>query len=230
MPSAAESFLLGLLHGPAELLPVSSSAHAALALRARGLEPSKELEVALHAGTLLAIGPVRPSRLLAAATLPPALAGVLLERPIERRLGGPRTVAAGLVAGGIAMALADRREGTRTSLRAAEGWWLGLAQATALWPGVSRLGATLTAARLLRLDREAAYATAMDASVPVVAGAVALKGVRVVTEGHDARPLAAAAAGSFLSARLARRFVRAPRLWPFAVYRAALACTVLSRA
>src|SRR4051812_14888336 len=144
MPSPASALALGLLHGPAELLPVSSSAHAALALRALGEEPSKELEVALHAGTLLALGPVRPSLFVLAATLPPAAAAALLEEPIEQRLGGPRTVAAGLVVGGIAMAVADRRQGRRTQTRASEGWWYGLAQAAALWPGVSRLGATLT--------------------------------------------------------------------------------------
>ena len=238
MPSPAESLVLGLLHGPAELLPVSSSAHAALAVRALGEEPSKELEVALHAGTLLALGPVRPSLFILAATLPPAAAAALLERPIEQRLGGPRTVAAGLVAGGIAMALADRRGGTRETLRASEGWWYGLAQCAALWPGVSRLGATLTAGRLLGLTRPAAYETATHVSVPIVAGAVALKGVRVAARlrGGDTSglgSLAAAVVGSAVSTRVARRLIppsSAPRLWPFAVYRAALACTVLSRA
>jgi undecaprenyl-diphosphatase len=200
MPSAPDAFLLGLLHGPAELLPVSSSAHVALALRARGEAPSKDLEVALHAGTLLALGPVRPSRFLVAATLPPAAAGLLLERPIEQRLGGPRTVAAGLLLGGLAMAAADasapRGVGRvvasgapqldQPSVRA--GWWLGLAQAAALWPGVSRLGATLTAARVLGLGREDARRVATEAGIPVLAGATVLKGARLVQTPRRRRP------------------------------------------
>ena len=87
----ARAFALGLLHGPAELLPVSSSAHAGLLLQDLEPERRKELEVALHAGTLAVLGLPRPRAWLVAATLPPALAGFLLERPIEQRLGTPRT-------------------------------------------------------------------------------------------------------------------------------------------
>src|SRR5688572_2818834 len=99
---------LGLLHGPAELLPVSSSAHAALLLADVAPERRKEIEVALHAGTLLALGPPAPAPWLLVSTAVPALAGLAFERPIEQRLGTPATIAAGLVAGGVAMALADR--------------------------------------------------------------------------------------------------------------------------
>src|SRR5687768_8865485 len=102
----ARAFALGLLHGPAELLPVSSSAHAGLVLQDLPPDRRKELEVALHAGTLAVLGLPRPSAWLAAATIPPALAGFLFEQQIEERLG-PRSMALGLVAGGIAMTLAD---------------------------------------------------------------------------------------------------------------------------
>src|SRR5215212_4837243 len=85
-------------------------------------EARKSFEVALHAGTaaalLLGQRRVVASELrrldsrralaLALSMAPPAIAGYALERPIERRLGGPRTIAAGLVAGSIAMLLADR--------------------------------------------------------------------------------------------------------------------------
>ena len=115
----AETIALGLLQGPAELLPVSSSAHVGLLPWALGWRHAalpgaerKEVEVALHAGTALALALVERRRprwaLLAAATVPPALAGLLLERPIEARLGTPPTIAAGLLAGSVAMVLADR--------------------------------------------------------------------------------------------------------------------------
>src|SRR5436190_3098302 len=151
----ADAIATGLLQGPAELLPISSSAHVALVLDRSGLSGAerKEAEVALHAGTALALALLDRRRLrwglLIAATAPPALAGLAFERPIETRLGTPRTIAAGLVVGSVAMVLADRAPERRTVEQAgvADGAWLGAAQALALIPGVSPSGATRAAAR-----------------------------------------------------------------------------------
>ncbi|HEX2087051.1 MAG TPA: hypothetical protein VHF89_15330, partial [Solirubrobacteraceae bacterium] len=115
----SRALALGLLHGPAELLPVSSSAHAALLLQDLEPDARKEAEVALHAGTLLALGPPRPRPWLALATAPPALAGLVLERPIERRLGTRRSIAIGLVAGAAAMVAADVAAARRQGIGAA---------------------------------------------------------------------------------------------------------------
>ena len=125
---------LGLLQGPTELLPVSSSAHTTLIPWLAGwpyadLDPElrKSFEVALHAGAAAALAiDMRTELIEAARTLdrhraaaialslaPPALAGYVLERPIERHLGGPRSIAVGLIAGAAAMALADLRPGRR---------------------------------------------------------------------------------------------------------------------
>ena len=228
MPLAARALALGLLHGPAELLPVSSSAHAALLLQDVEPERRKELEVALHAGTLLALGPPRPALWLALATAPPALAGLALERPIERRLGTPRTLAAGLVAGAVAMALADRaRERRGGPPGARDALWLGVAQAVALVPGVSRHGAALSALRARGFRRDAAHAISREAARPVLLGAAVLKGVRIARRRELDPALPAAAAASAVSTALAarllgRRGLRAP-LWPYGVYRLALA-------
>jgi undecaprenyl-diphosphatase len=129
-PSLCQTLALGLLQGPTELLPVSSSAHTALIPWLTGwsytrLNPElrKSLEVALHAGAGAALAIDMRTELIQAARMldrrriavialslaPPVLAGYALERPIERRLGGPCSVAGGLIAGGVAMALADRR-------------------------------------------------------------------------------------------------------------------------
>jgi undecaprenyl-diphosphatase len=248
----ASAFALGLLHGPAELLPVSSSAHAALLLQ--DVEPArrKELEVALHAGTLAALGLPRPWLWLAVATAPAAVAGLLFERPIEERLGTPRGIAAGLVLGGVAMAAADARGQTPCTAAAepqappstpdfssdARGQTLcmrdavvlGLAQAAALVPGVSRHGAALTALRARGFAREEAHLISREASKPVLFGAAVLKGARVLRHREGLGALAAAAAGSAVSTFAARRALdrrglRAP-LWPFALYRSALAASV----
>ncbi len=208
-----EALALGLLHGPSELVPVSSSGHAAALPWLLGWEVAgwdgarrKELEVALHAGSAGALLLVaRPARtrpaLLAAALLPPALAGLALERRIEERLGTPVTLAAGLLAGGAAIVLADgapeRRRAEHADL--IDGLALGLGQAAALVPGVSRSGATLAAARARGFTRPDASRLSWEVALPVLVGATALKATRV------AQAAAARRAGGRARGRRARR-------------------------
>src|SRR5262249_38850780 len=161
-----EALVLGTLHGPAELLPISSSGHITLIPWLLGwdycdvdAEVRKAFEVALHAGTAAALlitlrtevsdamrgMSLRIAELIALSFVPPAIVGYTLERPIERRLGTPGTIALGLVAGSVVMAKADRTPQERTSHEAGpvDALCLGVAQACALLPGVSRNGATL---------------------------------------------------------------------------------------
>jgi undecaprenyl-diphosphatase len=250
--------ILGLAQGPAELLPVSSSAHTAAIPLLAGwrhgeldAELRKSLEVAVHAGAGLALALAMRAELaaearaldrsravvLALSLLPVAIAGVAFERPIERRLGGPRTIAAGLCCGAVAMALADARPERRRRRDAGpvDGLALGLAQAAALIPGVSRNGAALTAARARGFARADAEQLSWHAALPVILGASALKGLRLGrrgASGEEAAALlmgAASAFGSTLaSTRLLRRTGR--RLLPYSVYRVALAALLVRRA
>jgi undecaprenyl-diphosphatase len=240
----AEVVALGLLQGPAELLPVSSSGHVAALSSLRGAA-RKEVEVALHAGTavalLIALRRELAALRLAVAALalaPPVLVGWAGERWIETRLGGPRSVAAGLAAGSVALVLADRRPGSRLEEDAGplDGLVLGVAQACALMPGVSRLGATLAAARALGFARGDALRLARAVGVPVLVGAASLKGLRLVQRGISAREAvtlaggAAAAFGATLAALpLARRLERERPLAPWAAYRCVLAGVLLVR-
>jgi len=239
-----EALALGLLHGPAELVPVSSSGHVAALPWLLGWEIAdwdgerrKELEVALHAGTALALllvarpEHVRPG-LLAAAVLPPAVAGLALERRIEQRLGTPATLAAGLLAGGLALVLADRTPVTRRAAEAGarDGAWLGLAQAAALIPGVSRSGATLAAARFLGFSRADASRLSWEVALPVLLGASGLKALRLRgSAGSD--PVYVGAAAALLSTLGTAGTIgierRAP-LWPWAAWRAVLAAAILA--
>jgi undecaprenyl-diphosphatase len=241
-----EAVALGLLHGPVELVPVSSSGHVAALPWLLGWEIAgwdgarrKELEVALHggsAGALLLVA--RPQRvrplLLAAAFLPPAVAGLTLERRIEQRLGTPPTLAAGLLAGGVALMLADRARGTRSAhdARGADALALGLAQAAALIPGVSRNGATLAAARARGFARADASRLSWEVALPVLIGANALKGVRVAQAGVSGRvrPLVLGAAAAFASTLATARAIGIERnspLWLWALWRAGLAGAIL---
>ena len=198
--------MLGALHGPAELLPISSSGHIALLPWLLGwdyneadAELRKAFEVALHAGTAAALLitlrtevsdamrdiSLRIAELIALSFVPPAIVGYTLERPIERRLGTPGTIALGLVLGSVAMARADRTPQTRTSHDAGliDALCLGLAQACALLPGVSRNGATLAAARRRGFTREDANKLSRHVALPVIAGATLLKTVRLARRG-----------------------------------------------
>ena len=254
-----QALLLGALHGPVELIPVSSSGHLTLIPWLLGWDRlvgdpqlGKCFEVALHAGTAAALGLAlrdevidtiramtpRRAAAIAVATLPAAIAGFTLESPIERRLGTPATIAAGLITGSVAMLWADRAPQARRCADAglADALWLGIAQACALVPGVSRHGATLVAARRRRFERAAADRLSRHAALPVIGGAALLKTLRLARRGLPAGAAApfalgtAAAFGSTLASAAAVRRMRRDRpLAPYAVYRLALAGVVLSR-
>jgi undecaprenyl-diphosphatase len=249
--SLERAVALGLVHGPAEALPVSSSGHTTLVPWLRGwdweeLDPAvrKRFEVALHAGSLaaLAIGARgelaglyrggRLARVVLPAIVPAALAGVLGQEAIERRLGRPTQIAAGLLGGGAAMALADRIGGHERRLAdagALDGLLLGLAQAVALVPGVSRSGAARTVARARGFHPEDADRLARAVGLPVTAGAVAWKAREL--RSADRGELRALAAGALASGvtTAASSALRARSLLPYAAYRAALAGLVLRR-
>jgi len=256
-----DALALGLLHGPAELLPVSSSGHMTLVPWLLGrpyatvLDPElrKAFEVALHAGTAAAllvalrdeVGDAargldaRRITLLIGSFLPPAVAGFTLERPIERRLGTPRTIAVGLLLGSAAMAAADLLGPTgraRDDATATDALLLGLAQACALVPGASRNGMTLAAARARGFDREDANVLSRHVALPIIVGASALKGTRLARRGLPAGMAARFGVGvvaSFVSTlasvRLIRQVERDRSLVPYAVYRSLLAAVVLRR-
>jgi len=253
---------LGLAQGPTELLPVSSSAHTTLIPLLLDWpysrledEQRKSFEVALHAGAGVALAldmrrelldaarGLRPKRLavIALSLAPAALTGFFLRGPIERRLGGPRAIAGGLVLGGVAMAAAERGQGpeerSERDAGLADGVALGAAQALALAPGISRYGATLAAARARGFSPQAAQTLSWHAALPVMLGASALEAGRLAQAGAPARtatPLAAGAGAAFASTWLSARLLRRPRralrsLLPWSLYRLLLAVLVLRR-
>jgi undecaprenyl-diphosphatase len=255
----SRAIVLGMVQGPTELLPVSSSAHLNLIPWLLGWSPEdgdEDLDqafgVALHAGAAAALlvgqreviaeelrsFDGRKAAVLALSFLPAALCGVLLERRIERHLGGPVSTAAGLVAGSAAMVAADRTPQHRDRGRAtpADGLALGFAQAAALAPGISRNGATLTAARWRGFTRQHANMLSRTVALPVIVGAAVVKAARLRGRRLPAEQRAGFAAGtaaSFASTLASQALIsvveRDSALWPYAAYRAGLAGVVLGR-
>ena len=256
---AKRAIALGIVQGPAELLPVSSSAHIVLIPWFAGWdwdavdpEVRKSFEVALHAGAAAALlvgqrkliaeelraFDARGAVVLALSFLPAAVVGYRFERSIERRLGGPRTTAYGLLAGAAAMLAGDTRpqQRGRGEAGAKDGLALGVAQAAALAPGVSRNGITLAAARWRRFSRDQANLLSRTIALPIIVGATALKGVRLSHRGVPTElrhSMAIGVTASFASTLASQRLIglveRDRALWPYAAYRGALAAAVLAK-
>jgi undecaprenyl-diphosphatase len=231
---ARRALALGLVQGPTELLPVSSSAHIVLIPWLSGwdwgsidAEMRKSFEIALHAGAAgaLLIGQrqliaeelrefdLRGATVLVLSFLPAAFVGYKLERPIERRLGGPRATAYGLLAGAAAMFFSDLRPQLRGrgEAGAVDGVALGVAQAAALAPGVSRNGITLAAARWRRFSRDQANLLSRTIALPIIVGAAGLKGARLRRRGLSPqlrRSMAIGGVASFISTLASQRLIR----------------------
>jgi undecaprenyl-diphosphatase len=249
--SLRRALALGLAHGPTEALPVSSSGHTALLpwfadWHWDELDPAvrKRFEVALHAGSLLGLALVlrgelggvwagrRLVRVVLPAVVPAAIAGVLWQEQIERRAGRPASIAGGLLSGGVGMAIADRLGGRERGLDDAgvlDGLLLGMAQAVALVPGVSRSGAARTVARARGFEPGAADQLSQAVGLPVTAGAVLWKAREL--RHADRRELEALGVGALAAcaATAASASLRTRSLLPYAAYRGALAVGVLRR-
>jgi undecaprenyl-diphosphatase len=216
--SELEALLLGVVQGLTEFLPISSSGHLILVPWLQDYtflqdheSFNKTFDVALHAGTLVAVlayfhvelreavaGFVRSVRrraiedpgerlawVLVIGTIPAVIAGGLGEDWIDENLGEPWMIAILLIVFGLVLGFADRLPQRRSfySVRLRDGLYVGLAQVLALAPGVSRSGVTITAGRFLSLDRDAAARVSFLLLAPVTAGAVAYKAYEAVREG-----------------------------------------------
>ena len=123
---------------------------------------------------------------LVVGTIPAVIVGATLESFIEDELGQPWLIAVMLVVFGVVLYAVDRIASSRRhldELGVRDGLVLGVAQALALQPGVSRSGVTMTAARVLTFDRETAARFSFLLSLPVIAGAVLYKGLDLAGDG-----------------------------------------------
>ena len=171
------------------------------------------------------------------ATIPAAVVGLAAEDAITEHLGEAWQIAIFLALFGVVLGWADRQPERQAmgdlGLRAAVG--MGLAQCLALMPGVSRSGITISAGRLLGLDRDSAARFSFLLLVPTVLGAVLLKGIKDVLLGELPRgstgpfvvgTLAAAGSGLIaISALLG--YVRRHDYSIFVVYRLLVVAIVL---
>lgn len=195
--SIIESIILGLVQGLTEFIPVSSSGHLVLAQRLMGQSADHLLIETLDIGTVLALIIYFWPRLMALArevfiernfrllrniiitALPAGIVGLLLSNAIDDSsfLGLPAVVATALIIVGIVMIMLERLPklssvSTGEALTAGRALVIGLAQAFALIPGVSRSGSTIVAGRLMGLNAQKAAEFSFLVSIPIMLGLI----------------------------------------------------------
>jgi len=244
--------ILGVVQGLTEFLPVSSSGHLVLAQRVLHLEsPGTLLEATLHLGTLIAVlflfrrDIVRLLRVLftggedrrqvgrlAIATVPIALVGFLSQAQIERAFSSALLVGVCLLVTAGVLLLADRasRNARRSNVRLFDAVLIGLAQAAALLPGISRSGVTIGIGLLLGVHGVAAARFSFLLAVPAILGAGGYKlvvalGEPTVVEATWAELLLGAAAAALVGVLAIKGLlavIAGGRLKIFGVYCAAV--------
>jgi undecaprenyl-diphosphatase len=256
--------VLGVVQGLTEFLPVSSSAHLILARAFFGWDSGRfglPFDVACHVGTLLAVvvffradvvklvaaapGALsgrdgeyeRLGRLIIAGTIPIVIVGGLFADLIETRLRSPLVVAVTLTIGGIGLLLAERigrKAREARSLGYGEAFLIGVAQASALAPGISRSGATLTLAMLLDVQRASAARFVFLMSLPAIVAAAAKETLDLSEVGMAAVPVTLLAVGlvtsaivGYLTVKFFMRYLAGHSLAVFAYYRFALAAVTV---
>jgi undecaprenyl-diphosphatase len=255
-----QAILLGLVQGLGEFLPISSSGHLIVVPWLLGW-PDRGLafDVALHLGTLLAVVAAfagdwrlllgsgvrcllrgRPFEEMEARTLwrlglasvPGAVAGLLLDDWAETRFRAPLLVAFDMALLGLVLLVADGRAGDapRGEVGTRDALLIGIAQAAAIVPGVSRSGATISAALFLGFPRAEAARFSFLLATPITLGAALVKVPKLLAAGGGGGALlwgmATAAVSGFLAIRFLLRLVRTRDYRPFVFYRFAFAALV----
>jgi undecaprenyl-diphosphatase len=204
--NAFQGFVLGLVQGLTEFLPVSSSGHLVLFQRLFGLSAGMlSFDIAVHLATLAAVIAIfrkevwqmirhptsRLTLLVIVGTIPTAIIGVALKEPIESLFESGRTLGLEFIATGLALVAAEAVAKRRTSAKRLEetryvdAAIVGTAQGIAILPAVSRSGLTLAGALACGIEREFALKFSFLLSIPPILGAGLL----------DAKDLAEAGTG-----------------------------------
>ena len=252
-----QAFILGLAQGLGEFLPISSSAHLILIpWLFKWPDPGLTFDVALHIGTLLAVvaffwkdwlkliqhgfsrGLKSPEGrmfwFIVIASIPGAIVGALLEQQAETTFRSPLIIAGTLLFLGILLYLADRHGAKRQpgeTISFGQSFAIGLSQALAIIPGVSRSGITIASGLFAGLTREDAARFSFLLSTPIIAGAGILK-LRHLTAAAFTAPFITgfitAALVGFLVIGFLLRWLRRKSFLPFVWYRIFVAAAVIT--
>ena len=256
MFSVFQAIVLGIVQGLTEFLPVSSSAHLILIpwLLKWQEDPGLAFDVVLHLGTLLALivfywrewlemamSLVNGDRvrrrllfLLIVASVPGAIIGLLLEKQAETTFRSPVLIAVTLATLGVILWAADAfgsKKRKLGDLSFVDALLIGLSQALAIIPGVSRSGSTITTARILGIERADAANFSFLMATPIIAGAGLHEAHKAFHAGLTPQLVwgfAASAVFGLIAIVWLLSYVRTHTYRPFAIYRIALAAIVVA--
>ena len=225
MHDTIKIFILAVLQGITEFLPVSSSGHLALACKILGLEsPGASLEIFLHAGTLLAIlifyrkkigglvaGVLKLRRIalieagiILLSAVPAGILYVLAGDKLEAAYDAPRAIGAALCVTGVILIAGRFAAGMNSAKTPVVGPFrsllIGMAQAVAMLPGISRSGTTISAARMLGVEASAAAEFSFIMSIPVLGGATLLGAIKAAGGSSSGVPVSGMLFGAAVSA------------------------------
>lgn len=203
MTNVLHAIILGIVQGLTELLPISSSAHLYALPLLFNWEAIGDFDVALHAGTLLAIGIFffkdwinlivggykkvvkkedsfegKMFWYIVLATIPGGIIGFILDKYCEGILTNPYVIGCALILMGIILYVVDKKEKNNTdyeNMTLKQTFVIGFSQALAFIPGVSRSGITMTTGRLMGVKREAVAKYSFMLSAPIVLAATIFK-------------------------------------------------------
>lgn len=198
-----QALILGIIQGLTELLPISSSAHLTIIPMIFKWSVPEAFDVALHFGTLLAIiifffkdwlelikggynYAIKKEKTtqgkmfwyIVLATIPGGVIGYILDHFCEDYLKNPIIIAIALIVMGIILYIVDKKAKSKVKyedMNLKQTFLIGLSQALAFIPGVSRSGVTITTARAMEITREAAAKYTFLLSTPIVFAATVLK-------------------------------------------------------
>ena len=196
------------------------------------------LRAALHSIRVRAVDSVdaRLAWLLLLSAIPGAIAGAALESTIEKELGDPILIGINAIVFALLLEWADRAGSARDAddFHTRDAGVMGITQALALAPGVSRSGVTISAGRWLRFDRGAATRISFLMSIPIIGGATLYKGAQLARDGIPSGfgsaflwGVVASAISGFLAIAFLLRYVRTHSFRPFVIYRVVLGIAVI---
>lgn len=268
-----QSIILGIIQGLGEFLPISSTAHLVLVPYFTGWkDPGLAFDVALHAGTLIALilfffwdwvaiiylaffsnskfknqnsklqfkiqnfkntYNSKILYLILIATIPGIIFGLLLESKAETVFRNPLLIAFTLAGMGSILFLVDKYANRKKDINNISVWdsiIVGISQALAIIPGVSRSGATITAGRALGMNRKDAARFSFLLSAPIIFGASILKLPALFSQGFDLNIILGivfSVLSGYLAIKYLLKFVEKYSYAVFFWYRLGLAFTIV---
>ncbi|MGD9130165.1 MAG: undecaprenyl-diphosphate phosphatase [Candidatus Bathyarchaeota archaeon] len=243
MVTLVEVFILAVVQGLTEWLPISSSGHLVITQKALGLNLPLIYSVMLHLGTLIVVLTVfrkdivdiikavakrdfeteegKLALFIVVGSVPTAIIGFTFHDFFESLFSNLPAVGSALLITGAILFISEKRTGNK-KLDTTDSLLIGLAQAIAIIPGISRSGATISTGLLRKIDKKTAFKYSFLLSAPAIAGATIMESNQLAQANIDPAPLLIGTIVSMIvgyaSLKLLQKIVMNEKIHLFAYY------------